>query len=223
MTNDHAETLPVQVGDAMLEGGAVDVEGGREIALHAKNSVAHQTHPAAARGSFSDVWRFFQLRFEEAFAESGRFFHGLVRHGAHRFLEVAEPAVLMEENARGHSGPDEGMRIDVTGVAGARVEDRDSEVPNKKKRSDETFGEQAMEGGFAERGHAGGEHHQAKEDQAGVERIKSDGEVAEDEIEGAPDDSKNGSVADFFSGADDEEGLVFSQGEEGIGLHWGEF
>src|SRR5947207_12203868 len=146
-----------------------------------------------------------------------------MRHGAHRFFEVAETSVLLEENDRGQSRPDEGMRIDVTGVAGARVEDRDSEVPNKEKHSDETFGEQAMEGWFAERGHAGGEHHQAKEDQAGVEGIKSDGEAPEDEIECAPDDSKDGGVANFLPGADDEEGLVFGQGEEGIGLHWGEF
>src|SRR5437762_13782382 len=146
-----------------------------------------------------------------------------MRHGAHRFLEVAEPAVLLEEDHRGHGGPDEGMWVDVSSGAGAHIDHRDSEVPNKEKHSDETFGEQAMERWFAERGHARGEHHQAKEDQAGVERIKSDGEGPEDEIEYAPDDSKDGGVANFLPGADDEEGLGFSQGEEGIGLHWGEF
>jgi len=106
MANDHAETFPVQVGNALLQGGPVDVKGGREIALHAKDRVAHQTHPAAARGSFGDVGRFFQLRFEQAFAERGRFFHGLVRHGAHGFLEMPEPAVLPEKNDGGHGGPD---------------------------------------------------------------------------------------------------------------------
>src|SRR5436190_15121562 len=55
MANHHPETFPIQVGDAMLERSAVDVEGGGEIALHAKNGVTHQTHPAAARGSFGDV------------------------------------------------------------------------------------------------------------------------------------------------------------------------
>ena len=158
MANDHAQTWAGRIGNAMLERGAVDVEGGGEIALHAKDGIAHQTHPATARRSFGDVGRFFQLRLEQAFAESGRFFHGLVRHGAHRFLEMTEPAVLMEENACGHSGPDEDMRVDVTGGAGTHVEHCNPEVPNKEKRCDDTFGEKAMEGWLAQRVDAATEH-----------------------------------------------------------------
>jgi len=109
------------------------------------------------------------------------------------------------------------------GGAGANIEHRNAEVPNKEKRSDKTFGEQTMEGWFAERVRAGGDHDQAEEDKADVELVKSEGEGAEEQIEYAPADSEHGGVADFFSGADDEEGLVFGQGEEGIGLHWTEF
>src|SRR5438067_4134186 len=142
-----------------------------------------------------------------------------MRHGAHRFLEVAEPSVLLEENDRGHGGPDEGMWVDVSSGAGAHIDHRDSEVPNKEKRSDETFGEQAMEGWFAERVYAGTEHQQGEEDEADVEGINSNRKVAEKEIDHAPDDSEDCGVANFFPGANDKKGPVFVQGEEGISLH----
>lgn len=223
MAHDHFETFPVHVRDAMLERRAVDIKSGREIALHAKDGVAHQTHPAPAGRGFGDIRRFFQPRFEQAFAERGRFFHGFMGHGAHRFLEMPEPAILLEESDRDDGRPDEGVRIDVSGVADPGVENRDAQVPNEEQGSDEPFGEKAMKRWFAERVCAGGDHQQAENEQAGVDRVHPDREVADEKIEHAPDDSEHGGFADFLPGANDKEGLVFSQGEERLSLHEPQF
>lgn len=223
MADDHAKAFPVRVGNALLKRFPIQVEGGCQVALHAKDGVGHETEPALAGGSFGNIRRFFQLRFEEGFAERGRFLHGVVRHDAHGFLEMTEPAVLLKENRGGDGRPDEDVGIDVGSGAGAHVKHRDSDVPNKEKSGDETFREKAMKRWLAQGGDASGQHEQTNKEEADVQRVDLDEEGSEGEIDRTPDDAEDGGVADFLAGADDEESLVFVPGEQRVSLHGIEF
>ena len=73
-----------------------------------------------------------------------------------------------------------------------------------------------MKGWFVERGDPSSQHQQAENEYARVQGHDLDGEEADDEVDGAPNDAEDSGVADGFAGANDEQSLVLGGIKNGL-------
>ncbi len=76
-----------------------------------------------------------------------------------------------------------------------------------------------MKGWFFQSGDPSPKHQQAENEYASVQDHDLDGEEADSEVDGAPDDAEDGGVANGFAGANDEQGLVLGGIENGMVWH----
>jgi hypothetical protein len=145
MLDDNLNPLFVCVPDALLKVGPIETEGARQIPLHAEDRIAHQLESATARRRLHDVWGCLEFAFEDLLTNGGGLFDRSVVHRSNGLLEMAQFLVLLEKNDRGNGRPDQTVAINVIGVAGARVENSDSDIPDKQKETNRSTCRSSMD------------------------------------------------------------------------------